>query len=110
MQASFESNGTTTPEFRAAILGELLHFIALQIEPVPFDKALYHIMKVSDCKEEQVGGEVCRAWFLLDRSGMIKSNTFAAVRAITTAIPSRLVTDYMWEEPVWWSENEEEGA
>lgn len=109
MQASFESNGATTPEFRAAILGELLHFIAPQIEPVPYDKALYHIMKLSGCKEEQVGGEVLRSWFLLERSGVIKTNDFQSVGAGTNAIPSRLVTDYLWEENSD-VDTEEEGA
>lgn len=98
MKATFESDGATTPEFRAAILGELLRLISIQLVVVPYDEALAHIMRVSNCKEEQLGGEVLRSWFLLERSGLIKTNDFQTVGAGTNTIPSRLITDYLWEE------------
>lgn len=101
MQAAFESNGATTPEFRAAILVELVRIISIQMQIVPYGEALAHIMKVSNCTEEQVSGEVIRSWFLLDKLKLIETNTFSEIKAETVAIPSRLVIDYVWEDPVW---------
>lgn len=108
MRARFESNGQTTPEFRAEILGELLRLISVQLVVVPYEEALAHIMKVSDCAEEQVGGEVLRSWFLLEKGGLIVTNSFGAVGAGTNGIPSRLVTDYIWEGESVASDDEEE--
>lgn len=105
MQAAFENNGATTPEFRAAILGELVRLISVQMQIVPYGEALAHIMKVSNCTEEQVSGEVIRAWFLLDKLKLIDTNTFAEIKAGTVAIPSRHVIDYIWEDPVWVYDN-----
>lgn len=105
MQASFENNGATTPEFRAAILGELVRLISVQMQIVPYGEALAHIMKVSNCTEEQVSGDVIRSWFLLDRLQLMKTNTFGEIRAGTSAIPSRQVVDYVWEDPTWFQDD-----
>lgn len=107
MQVSFESNGAATPEFRAAILGELVRHISVQLTALPYGEALSHIMKASACTEEQVGGEVLRAWFLLDRSWIMESSQFGVISAGTTAKPTPFVTDYIWEDQVWMSRVEE---
>lgn len=104
MTPSFETNGAATPEFKAAILGEITRLISIQTVVVPYEEVLAHVMNVSGCAEEQVGGDVALAWFLLERTGMIKTTTFGSIEASTNAIPSRLVTDYVWGDPVWFSE------
>jgi hypothetical protein len=106
MKALFEPNGAATPEFRAAILGELCRLIAIQTIVVPYGEALSHILNVTSCSEEQVGGEVVRAWFLLERLGLIKTNSLMSVGAATNAIPSRLATEYIWDDQVWFEEGE----
>ena len=109
MEASFESNGAATPEFRAAILGEMVRLTAVQIGAVQYGVVLDHIMKASNCTEEQVGGEVLRAWFILDKSKLMNASEFGIVRADTTMKPTPIVTDYVWEDQQWCSD-EEEGA
>lgn len=109
MDASFESNGAATPNFRASILAELLRLIAVNLEAVPYGDALLHIMKASGCTEEQVGGEVVVAWLLLERSGLIKSNHFMQIKAGTCATPSKIVTSFIWDDTILFSD-EEEGA
>lgn len=107
MEASFESNGETTPEFRAAILGEMLRLISVQLVVVPYEEVLAHIMKAYNCTEEQVGGEVAASWFLLESARLIKSNDFTVIRAGTNAIPSKLVTSYIWEDIAQYSDDGE---
>ncbi|PCK77873.1 hypothetical protein [Rhizobium sophoriradicis] len=49
---TMEETGDLAPDSRAAVISELLNFMATKMEPVPYGTLLYHILHHFDCREE----------------------------------------------------------
>lgn len=104
MSLDVEHDGDLSPEGRAAVLGEVLRFIAPKIEPVPYGAVLSHVMKTFDAREELVSIHVMSAALELCAFGLITSNTYHSTgvdshswltfEANTNISPSRALTRF----------------
>lgn len=108
MTLEFDGQGVTTPEARAAVMGAMVKYVAGLTQPATFSALLYHLMDEFNAKEEEIGHDVHRAYFILAMSGVFISNDCspeegsASIGAGTTVGPSRRITDYVWTGPENW--------
>lgn len=99
-----ETDGDLTPESRAAVLAEVLRFMATKMEPVPYGALLAHLMKHFNAREELVSLYMMNSVLRLCTAGLLGSNTYhnvpqqreewLLVKADTTVSPSRKLTNF----------------
>lgn len=99
-----ETDGDLTPESRAAVLAEVLHFMATKMEPVPYEALLAHLMEYFKAREELVSLYAMNSVLRLCTAGLLGSNTYhkapanreewLLVKAETTVSPSRQLTNF----------------
>lgn len=103
---TMEETGDLAPDSRAAVISELLNFMATKMEPVPYGTLLYHIMHHFDCREELVSAHVMHGVHILIGTGLLTTNTYSAapheavfmVKQNTVVSPSRKLTAYTFRE------------
>ncbi|KQT03182.1 MULTISPECIES: hypothetical protein [unclassified Rhizobium] len=101
-----EQGGELAPESKAAVLAEVIRFIATRIEPVAYEALLSHIIKHFETDEPTVSLHVMRALLELCATGFASSNTYhhapergeqwLIFEADTTIGPTRKLTTFIY--------------
>ena len=112
MQATFEKDGTTTPETRAAIMSEMLKFISALSGETTFSALYSFLLKHFAAQEEQIGGDIYHAYGILALAGLVNSNDAdgkgnVSIGAGTTVGPAKRLTYFIWSTPADWVDEEE---
>lgn len=98
----FDEIGQVLPDGRAAIIGEMVRFVAALSQPTSYSALFSHLLSRFGAAEEHIGGEIHLAFGLLALAGVIVSNDTdaksgnATISAGTTVGPSKTLTSYVW--------------
>lgn len=98
MDGLFE-NGEITCVGKAAVLADMVMRCSPLMEPISFGLLHHHIMQRFGVPEEQIGGTIIDAAFLLERSGLIKITPKSGTIGSNTMVQAtRSLTDFVWDE------------
>ena len=107
MKATFEPNGQPTPETCAGVLGKYLRVAALQTCPVDFGILFWAVIRDFATTEEQIGGEIHTAHFMLARAGLISSTTPGRISGDTQVCTSRRLRRFVWAPETLWHDEDD---
>lgn len=96
------------PTERVQLLQFILNKTLTSLEAVSFTEILGGAIEALGKTEEEIGGDAHIMAFMLTRVGMLDTNTPGVIGGGTTYMPTRLVHDTIWEEPIWVHEEDGE--
>ncbi len=106
MMEIIDTRGSTTPEFRAAILAETIRQVAQNPSPVRALAVETAVRSALGVSEENSAREIHSALFLLARCGLILSSGYRldgedeshTIGAETTITAPRQLLQFIWDE------------